>query len=86
MTMTWEQVVDATDAEMVGGTLQLRMGNANVVLGQKTGAAFNYTQEGEDLVRQLEANPRKRKKADPEPKDIQLTLQDELEGSVDNLA
>lgn len=54
MTVSWEQVAEATGAEMVGGHLQAHVNGKNIVLGHKVGTQFTFTEHGEAVARHID--------------------------------
>lgn len=54
MSVTWEQLVEHTGGEMVGGELYASIDGRKTLLGTKRGAQFDMTSEGETIARELD--------------------------------
>lgn len=68
MTVTYEDLIEASGGEMCGGDVLARIDGKTVVLGRKRGAVFNLTPAGEEFVSTMtqEAKPAKQPK-EPKP-------------------
>lgn len=58
--VTWEQVAEYAEADMVGGKLYKKW----TLLGEKVGSQFNFTADGEAVVQEILASRRKPAKAE----------------------